>query len=228
MSSYFRDLQNKCRKRQLTPCSGSDINVTFLEDLLKGNSWYYQWISSGYLWTWSWALYCQGFMLRVSPEETIIPLIVSTWQDLPEFFNYYLYEVPVNSLSISSLRDERTAKILYDRQHGTELEIHPEKFLQWVKEGSIGFVLWALQHPTIDPSMNDNESLKQTITKEYVDILELLLKDDRVIIYDSLFFLKTVLDTNNPIIFKILLESEKIDPTINNSVILQFNHVVKR
>ena len=147
-------------------------------------------------------------MLHVSPEKTILPIIVSQGRDLPDYFFFYLEKIPVNSFSVNYLRDKETASIFYSRNptHFTY-----ETLIKGIQNDSMGFVYFVLQDPNLDINDNGMKALKEaTWSDKNAPILEILLKDPRFIPYDDLFVDANMRGKNN--IVKVLLKDGRIDP----------------
>ena len=147
-------------------------------------------------------------MLHVSPEETIIPIIVSQGKNLPKYFLFYLEKIPVNSFSVKYLRDEETGSIFYNRN---SMHFTYKELIKRIEENLIGFVYFVLQDPNLDINDKGKEALEHAVwSDKNTYILEILLKDSRFIPFNDLFQYAAY-DKRTDIV-KVLLEDGRIDP----------------
>lgn len=169
-------------------------------------------------------------MLKISPQETITPVIISS-----SIYLDTINPLHVNEDSLSFIQNEKTAEILYINYRSL-LKVSKCKFFKWIRENNPGLVYWSLQHNRnwIDEglAMAAQEG-KETIVKillshaslssckealevatEYrrADVIKILLLDQRIVATQKTFSVLCLIGCYD--LVKLLLSS--INPSSND------------
>jgi len=111
--------------------------------------------------------------------------------------------------------------IEFIKENSNSDDINPMHYLKYISDNDVNKIEKLLKSGW-DPSVNNNTSISVASDYGYLEIVKLLLQDDRVDPTTSDYHpLRWSIINNHLEVFKTLLSDNRVDPTYNNNALLR-------